>query len=204
MNINNMKYILPSFCLLFLFACQPSLEVNIDTTVPSNNVEISTIQESSVQVIVLSDGATISVDIAANTKWTANLFNNNAGSWCHLSASEGVKGDTSLKIKVDPNSTYDERNASISIVCDKITKTIEVVQKQKDALLLSTDRIPVTSKEQSITISVRHNIEFSCDIAQEDKDWISIINSKSLTNDNIVFQVKENESVDSRFFSGIK
>ena len=196
--INKMKYILPSLCLLLLFACQPSLEVNIGSTVPSNSVEISTVQEDVVQVIVLSDGATLSVDVAARKNWTANLFNNNAEKWCHLSATAGSARDTNLKIKVDPNTTYEERNASISIICDNVMKTIEVVQKQNDALLLSSNRISVSSKEQSLTISVSHNVDFSFDIAQSDKDWISNISSKALTNDELIFQIKENDSIDSR------
>ena len=81
-----------------------SSEIVKDNILLENNDKLTLNQEScSMRIYFTSSG-----------NWEA-IVDAKASSWCGLNSSHGVAGSNSIIISVSENTTYDERNASITI-----------------------------------------------------------------------------------------
>ena len=130
-------------------------------------------------------------------KWEASFLNDRA-SWCTFSPESGKRGTAVLTISVSENSSYDERSASIVFNCKDSKQTIVVVQKQKDAVLISPSKVEVPESGGSYKVDVRHNINYSVEIGDDSKSWINIIGTKALSTSAITFNVNANEEISKR------
>lgn len=133
-----------------------------------------------------------SVDLEASGKWTASFVNDRAKDWCTLSATNGKKGVATLTVSVSENGDYDQRSATINFVCGDVKRSIIVTQKQRDALLVTSNRLEIGAEGGNVSAEVKTNISFSCEVAAEDADWIKLVQTKSLETKTLVFQVSEN------------
>ena len=177
------------FLMLFCLACSRTLE--LDSATSSSGIESSLSSDGSLQLVVPSEGGTTTINVASSSSWTAQFINQNAKLWCHLSSNEGKKG-TSLSVKVEANVSNDERVASFSIVSGELKRHVTITQKQKDAILLSTNTVVVSSDKETIDISVRHNIDYSVEVSTDCQEWITLLTTRSLTDDHVQFLVSEN------------
>ena len=91
----------------------------------------------------------------------------------------GSAGDVTLTITTQPNDTYDERNAAIVLTCAGERTTFTVSQKQKDALLLSSDKV---------------ELDATTDVA-----WITQApGTRGLVEKNLCFDIAPNEGTKAR------
>ncbi len=133
-----------------------------------------------------------------------------ASNWCNVGdvvdKGDGVK---SLKVWVDNNDDYQERNASVTISLKgyNLKETVTIVQKQKDAILVSSNKIEAGAEEGIYTLSIRHNVDYKYIIEGEAVNWIEFVETKGsgLETSEMHIHVKANESPDKRqgniFFS---
>lgn len=192
-----MKYF---YLCLALFALSLITACSDDEVIP----EITPDLESEIYFIdamnFSSEKGTSTLKFSTNKDWTISLSNTiNSTQWCYLSQTNGQAGDISVEIRVDANEGYDDRNVVITIQAGKLSKTIMVTQKQKDALTLTTDRFEVEQKGGLINVEVKANISYEVIIPNEYKDWITPKSTgRGLTNSNLSFCIAENESVYKR------
>ena len=181
--------------LLLLASCRPELDY-VDNTFRSS---VATLSESGETISVLfnSDAGTASLDLSASGSWTAEFVNGRAY-WCSLSQTEGKRGVVTLTFSVQANGEYDERSAAVLFTCGKLKKTIVVTQKQRDALLLSSDRVEISADGGSFTIDVQTNIDFSHKIEADGSDWIRTVSTKGLKTHSVTFSVDQNFALDRR------
>lgn len=122
-----------------------------------------------------------------------------AGSWCTASQLSGEGTDaTSVDITVKPNDTYDERNATLTLTSGNLKRTIRVVQKQKDALLLSSAKVEIPIKGGSFTIDVKANVGFDYEIPEQFASWIHKAESRALQTTSVSFTVEPNGDASKR------
>ncbi len=144
-------------------------------------------------IILSDDGDSKQVVFSANLAWTASSSEN----WLTVEPRNGQAGDdVTITLRAGENPTYDARNASVTITCDKDSKTIEVVQKQKGALLLTESTILVGFEGGTVGITAKANSNVSAAIDQAAKEWI--VRTKALTDYDFEFSVLENPSEESR------
>ena len=139
-----------------------------------------------------------SVDLDASGKWTASFVNDRSKDWCSLSAENGSRGKATITVSVKENTDYDQRSASINFVCGDVQRTIVVTQKQKDALLVTSNRLDVDNKGGNITVEVKANVEFEYSISESAKSWITPVGTKGLKTSQLLFKVDTNEDLDKR------
>lgn len=143
-----------------------------------------------------SSAATKTLTFEASKNWQIKFIGQSeAASWCRLSATSGAAGTQSVKVSVDENGTYDERNASINITLGNITKTVVVTQKPETALLLSCAKVEVDGKGGQFTIDVQANVKYMVTIAAQYADWLkkaSAGKTRALTQSSEVFEVSRN------------
>jgi hypothetical protein len=142
---------------------------------------------------VSADGETIKVELSTNTDYTVEMPNVD---WITEPASRSYSKYIHYYI-VHANTTYGERSAQIRFVSkDGSAHDVALItQKQKDAILLSTDKVEMKSEGGTFSVTVQANVTYD---VKKSVDWISQVSSRSLNQKTLTFSVKENASKDSR------
>ena len=182
---------------LFLFpGCTPELDFLIDEFV-APKAEISGTQVSPT-LLFSSDEGQATVVFHCNRRWSAAFVNDRASQWCSMPATEGRGGTVSVIVRVSQNTDYDERSASIVFTCDDVTRTLVVTQKQKDALLLESNRLDVPYEGGTYELHFRTNVDFKVSVAEDAASWISQSRTKGLTSHTAIFQIDANNTLKAR------
>ena len=133
----------PLACLAGLFLVL--VACNKESDAPVTPAEPLIVPEESTSPVFDSNGGTIKISFTANQAWSATFDHARAGDWLSISPISGKAGPATLSITTIANPTYDERNAAITLYCKEsdTKKMVTVTQKQKDAILLSADKVEV-------------------------------------------------------------
>ena len=87
------------------------------------------------------EGGEKTLSFTVNKNWTISIASDI--SWCTISQTAGSAGSFNVSVKVTENNEYDDRNVTISIKCDNVTHNVVLTQKQKDALLITTNKYEI-------------------------------------------------------------
>lgn len=185
------KYVYILLCMpLFWISCSDDDDKNVEPDVPTEskleiikNVEVFT-----------AEGGTQDVEFSASQKWTVE----SEQSWCSVSPTTGMSGKRSVAISVKANETTDERNSKVTFKSGTAEKIISVVQKQKNALLLSSAKADVPSEGKDLSVEVKANVNFEYVIDEAAKEWIVPIESRGMKTSTVSFKIKKNEVVEKR------
>lgn len=166
-----------SFWLL-IFSCQKDDKPSI------------IIKDTEITVPNLGDSQTISFD--ANMNWTAK----SSATWCTISQASGEASTKSLEVVVATNDTYDARTCDVTIMVGGLTKTIRVIQSQKDAIIVSKKTQRISSEGQTIEVRLKSNVDVGIIISEAAKSWISQTNTRSLKPETLLLNITENKNSD--------
>ena len=140
-------------------------------------------------------GGSSSLTLTANKPWSATSNQ----SWCKVSPSGGEEAMGSrITITCDANTTYDARNATITITCAELTKQISITQATNNGLLVSQTSYELTKAAQQLNIQIQANVSFSVEVDSGCKDWVKYKTTKGLTTSTVVIDISENKTYDSR------
>ncbi|MBR4660064.1 MAG: BACON domain-containing protein [Bacteroidales bacterium] len=181
--------------ILSLAGCKPELDYVSDSFV-SDQATMSEAGET-LSVIFNSESGQATLDLKASGSWTAEFVNGRAY-WCTLSQDKGKSGVATLTFKVEANGEYDERSASVVFTCGKLQRTVVIVQKQHDSIVLTSGREDIASDGGTFTVKVATNIDYSYTIAPEAATWIHDLGTKGLRNETLTFAVDANPSLERR------
>ncbi len=148
--------------------------------------------------VLSQEGGAVSISFTAKTDWVASTVNNRSESWLTVSPRSGMKGENKIILTASANESYDERNATVVLKCGDDSKIIVLTQKQKDALTVTSSKFEVDDEGGDIVVEVNANVEFEVITTA---DWIrqkSVADSKAVTNSNLYFTVKPNETGSAR------
>ena len=152
------RFLILFMAMLSLVCCKPELDF-VDGSLRAGRAE-AMMSSGNVSLNFPSESGSASVDLKASGAWTASFVNDRAKDWCSLSTSEGQRGTATITVSVKDNTDYDDRSASISFVCGDLRRTINVTQKQKDAILVTGNRLDLGPNGGSITVEVKANVAF--------------------------------------------
>ena len=155
-------------------------------TVSPTNVDFST------------DGGTSKVTITSSAAWTAEFVNDRAEDWCSIDSTSGSAGTSTLTITATANDTPDDRSASVVVKSGTLSKTINVSQKQKDALTVTSSKFEVDAEGGEVVVEVKANIDFEYAIDDAAKDWISYEGTRAIQTSTLVFKVAGNDDTEKR------
>lgn len=142
-----------------------------------------------------------SFSFSSNVSWTASVSTTRGGvDWLSVTPTSGESGLNTISVKADENTTYDDRNAVITITAGDSIRRVFVNQKQLDALTLTADRFEVPAEGGKITIEVKANIAYEIVIPEEYRDWIhtAAAATRGLSTTTNTFTIDPSEEYDKR------
>lgn len=141
-----------------------------------------------------------SFTFTANVDWNLSVAStSNGASWCTVSPSKGSAGTQTIKVNVSENDTYDNRSVTITLKAGTESKYFVVTQKQKDAILLTSDKFEVNQQGGTIHVEVKANVEYTAEIGETCKDWIKEApNTRGLNTTTKAYTIAANEDSEKR------
>ena len=156
---------------------QPSIEINGSTS-----------------YIIGTSGDEISIEFTSAKEWTAQSDQ----SWCTISQKYGTGGTVPLTITVMENTTTDDREATLTITSETVSKEITITQKQKDALVVAKKEYALGADAASLELELTMNVKALK--VETNVGWIHFVGSSSRAMEThyITVQIDENFSANTR------
>lgn len=146
--------------------------------------------------VISAEGGTCTLTFTASADWSVSVNAvTRAVDWLSISPTQGGAGTVRLQVSAQPNETYDERNAAVLLTCGSAKQTITVTQKQKDALLVSSNKVEMDAIGGTFSIELQSNVSVTYEIEESAKDWLTASSStttRGLTASTLSFQMAEN------------
>lgn len=190
--------------LLCFVACSKSSESEEPSPTPTQPLAPSaptiTIDNSIVAngLSFTDDASEKSITFTTDADWTLSIAETRAVDWCTPSSTSGVKGTATVKFSVTENTGYDNRKVAVTIKAGPTSKTFTISQKQKDALLVTTDKYEIDKVGGEIEVEIKANIDYQIEIDEDAKSWISESTTRSLTSRKHAFTISASEEYDKR------
>ena len=185
-------------CLMLLVACSDD-KVEDETTI-TLPPETETLFEKGVNFT--TSAGTQSLEFTATENWNITAATTRNGEkWYQVYPTSGGPGKAEISISVEDNDSYDERSVAITINAGKTKKTLMVAQKQKNALLISSERREVKQEGGTIDVEVEANVEYKAIIADDCQSWIKSAAStttRGLKASTISFKIEMNGEREKR------
>lgn len=141
---------------------------------PSVNVPVT-------EIITDCTAGQLSLNVMANVSYNVVY----SAEWLSDGPVKGV-------VNVAENDTYDQRSATVTVeTADKSSSVIvTIIQKQKDAILVTPNVVEVDPQAQEIPVLVKTNVNVEANTT--DSAWITKIEVKALTESNYAITLSEN------------
>lgn len=139
-------------------------------------------------------GGSQSVSFNATVGWTAETDQD----WCSVLPASGGAGDASVTVTLEANDTPDERNATLVLTAGTATKRITLVQKQQDALTVTSNKVEMDAAGGNFEIEVQANVSFGYELDEDAAAWIAPVETKALTTTCLQFSVQPNDNEEKR------
>ena len=180
---------------LYLTLAVLGLAVSCQKAEPEPEPVVGKITLLSEDKFVFSDeGDSHQVAFETTLDWTASA----SESFVTLEPKSGQAGEAAVTIRIGENPEYEERTATVTITCGEDQKTINLIQKQKGALLLTESVVSVAAEGGLVTMVAKATSNVTAAIDADAQSWISEVQTKGLVEYNFQFQVAANESEQPR------
>lgn len=193
--------------LVFRVAANESIEQRSGTiTVKSGELEetvnVYQVGKKEEPILLLSDkllnvgaeGGTVDVQVQSNVAYTYKP--ETEYNWIMEPAGRAISTHT-IHLEVQPNETYDSREARF-IFSDEtatLTDTLLVRQAAAGGLIVSVSRIDLAAEDTGFSLEVQANVDYTVSI---DADWLEQVKSRGLTTETLTFSCEPNYSTVSR------
>ena len=196
MKMKQNLFVLPVLGLL-LMLCQGCSEDKEENPPAPESPSITVESEEDIPVFDTA-GGTLALTFTTTSDWTASV-DGAASGWLSVSPASGEAGTHTLSLVTTANDSYDERNASVTITSGSVKKTITVTQKQKDALLLTSNKVELEAEGSDFSIELQANVEVTYEIESGAQTWLTpVARSRGLTSSVLAFHAEANEEAEAR------
>lgn len=196
MKMKQNLFVLPVLGLL-LMLCQGCSEDKEENPPAPESPSITVESEEDIPVFDTA-GGTLALTFTTTSDWTASV-DGAASGWLSVSPASGEAGTHMLSLVTTANDSYDERNASVTITSGSVKKTITVTQKQKDALLLTSNKVELEAEGGDFSIELQANVEVTYEIESGAQTWLTpVARSRGLTSSFLAFHAEANEEAEAR------
>lgn len=146
-----------------------------------------------------SSAGSKTIEFSCNGDWTLSVASTSGGvTWCTASAQSGRAGNNKVTVSVTENEGYDDRSVTLTLQAGTISKKIVITQKQKDAILLTSNKFELNNQGGSIQVEVQANIEYEVEISESAQNWIDQLGTRALSNNTLTFDIATNEDYEKR------
>ena len=141
---------------------------------------------------VPAEGGTYEIHVSSNTQWSLTSYSE----WITFEYPDSFTEEAVVVVNVAENDQQSARNGLLTVTIPEFTETVTFVQ-EAPVVSLTDHSIDIDASSRIITIDLKSNIRYSCEIV-EGNDWIEEITSKSLQTYTHSFSVSENTDRTSR------
>ena len=146
-----------------------------------------------------SSAGSETIEFSCNGDWTLSVASTSGGvTWCTASAQSGRAGNNKVTVSVTENEGYDDRSVTLTLQAGTISKKIVITQKQKDAILLTSNKFELNNQGGSIQVEVQANIDYEVEISESAQNWIDQLGTRALSNNTLTFDIATNEDYEKR------
>ena len=140
-----------------------------------------------------ADGSNSPLSFTANRDWTVST----SDSWVSVSPSSGSASDGPITVSVccNPNTTYEDRTATVTIRMEEFTQVVNVFQPANKGLIVPTKTFSLASEVHTLEIEVQANVEYSVSVSA---GWIKQVETKGLISGTLTLSIEENTSINER------
>ncbi|MBQ3189865.1 MAG: hypothetical protein IJB61_01270 [Bacteroides sp] len=143
-----------------------------------------------------SEGGVLKVELQSNLP-DVQMHIGTAYTWIEPITTRSNSSYT-FYLKVHPNESYDERLAIVNFHTENLNEVVYVIQKQHDALLITSNKVELSQKGGAFTLKLQSNVDVNYEIEEDAKSWINAVDSRGLTNTRLSFNATPNESFERR------
>jgi len=196
MKMKQNLFVLPVLGLL-LMLCQGCSEDKEENPPAPESPSITVESEEDIPVFDTA-GGTLALTFTTTSDWTASV-DGAASGWLSVSPASGEAGTHTLSLVTTANDSYDERNASVTITSGSVKKILTVTQKQKDALILTSNKVELEAEGGDFSIELQANVEVTYEIESGAQTWLTpVARSRGLTSSFLAFHAEANEEAEAR------
>ena len=145
--------------------------------------------------ILPEKGGTVDIEIKSTVGYDVKMPS--GANWITEIQSRAVSTHT-RHYQVEPNESYDSREAKIifyNTEDETIADTVSIYQMYKGAILIARNEYQYGVNGGNLSLIVKSNLEFDVTISDE---WIEKVDTRSLTEYNLTFNIKENATGNDR------
>lgn len=149
-------------------------------------------------VILKYDQKTATIKIGNDNLERFETFSiSSSTSWCKVQFDEIWKNN--VNIKVEDNTTYDERRAVITIKDpeDGTTLLVNIIQEPEYVYLSDKDTYEIPEEGGQVSINIKSNVDYSV-VIPDDANWLTYSKTRGLSQSTITFSASKNDSGEER------
>ncbi len=174
-------------------------------------IEIVKIYQSGSAILVLSqnefnlssEGGTVSIDISSNFEYEVDMPDVD---WVKPADKTRAVSSHTLVYNVSENTSHDNREAVIVFKDTNSDKkeSVTIKQKQKDAIILTNDKVELPQEGGVFPVDVNSNVDYSIEIPSSCSSWLSRTSApastvtRALVKTTPYFKVSNSENYDKR------
>lgn len=140
----------------------------------------------------------IELKVTQNVAYSV-VIPDDAKSWVYVPTKAATKGlvEDTVRLVVEANSTYDDRETSITIKQNdgSLAETVKIKQTMSEGLFVEKKEYIVSEDSQNLDIEVSANVEYEVLI---NADWIKKVETKGLTPSAVSLAIDANSATTSR------
>ncbi len=176
-------------CLLvaLMVACTSS---DTDTATPIYELTL----KGSKQLTFTAEEQSLEVRFRSTAEWTAQVDQ----AWCSLSAESGTAGEQTLQVVAETNTSYDERNATLTLRTGDCTKQVLIVQKHPDALILTSAKVELPREGGTFSLALKATDKPVCTFDAATQKWVKEIKVLALNDYTLQFRAEANPDTEKR------
>ncbi len=146
------------------------------------------------ETVVSASSSSLTLRFTTNKNWEIDA--ESSSNWIQFDSQSGEAGVNSVIITCAENTTYSEREATITLIVDDTVNSFVIRQMAKGKIQLSATETTVEWTGDTIEIDVEYNVDYTCKV-ESGASWLTELKDAS-TEDKRVFVVSEYDGYQSR------
>ena len=146
-------------------------------------------------------GGSVDLSFTTNVDWeiTVEPSAKSVG-WVSVNPSSGKAGKHIVKVSVEPNESYENRVATMTLRAGELAESFTISQSFKEVLSVSVGSVALDASSQEFELTVNSNVEYEVEVSESGRGWIrQAEGTRAAPTDKVFrFSVDRNESLEPR------
>lgn len=202
-TINVMRrFIIPAICLFLISGCVKPMDDPGEEPEPKPETPSLVVDGKPGDKLDLGKGGgSVDLSFTTNVDWEITVEPSaKSVDWVSVDPSSGKAGKHSVKVSVEPNESYENRGATMTLRAGELTESFTISQSFKEVLSVSVGSVALDAGSQEFELTVNSNVEYEVEVSESGRGWIrQAEGTRAAPTDKVLrFSVDRNESLEPR------